>query len=294
MSTSSASSSPQTLSIVVASYGAPGSVERCLAALEPQVDDAEVLVCEPEASHDEIRARFPFARFLERSGALVPELWRDGIEAATGDVVCLTISPMRPAPDWVQTARRLAAEADAAAGAIEPGEGLRIRDWAEYFCRYARDMLPFEPRETPNLPGDNSAYNRAALRETRAVYRDGFWEPEVNRALAESGGRLLHSPRLVVFQGRSTGFRAFLRQRLVHGRVYGRQRGSRCSRGRNLAGVPLAVVVPFLLLARTSREVLARRRLRTRLLLSLPALFAYDVAWAAGEAAGHVDSLRGR
>jgi hypothetical protein len=193
----------------------------------------------------------------------------------------------------VETARRLAAEASAVGGAIEPGEDLRLRDWAEYFCRYARDMLPFPARETVDLPGDNVAYTREALAATHDVYRDGFWEPEVNRALRDQGHRLLHSPELVVHQGRSAGFRVFVRQRLVHGRSYGRQRGARFSTARNVAGVPLAVLVPFVLLGRTFGEVFSRRRLRARLIAATPLLLLYDIAWAAGEAAGHLDSLRG-
>ena len=293
MSTSSAADATST-SVVVGSNGAPGSVERCLEALASQVEGVEVIVCEPAASSAAVQARFPNVRFLERRDALVPELWRDGIDASTGDVVCLTISPMRPREDWVARARHLAATAGGVGGALEPGEGLRLRDWAEYFCRYGRDMLPFEERQTPDLPGDNAAYTRAALAKVRAVYRDGFWEPDVNRALVEQGERLVHSPELVVHMGRSSGFRAFVRQRLVHGRAYGRQRGRRFSRGRNAAGVALAVVVPALLLVRTFRQVFSRRRLRMCLVLSVPALVAYDVAWAAGEAAGHLDSLRGR
>jgi len=64
----SSSSGELSLSIVIGSNGAPASVESCLAALEPQVDGAEVLVCEPEASPPEVRECFPFARFLERPG----------------------------------------------------------------------------------------------------------------------------------------------------------------------------------------------------------------------------------
>src|SRR5580765_7299275 len=64
---------------------------------------------------------------------LVPEQWRDGIDTAEGEIVCLTISVMRPARNWLDTARRLSAEAAAVGGAIEPGDDLRLRDWAEYF-----------------------------------------------------------------------------------------------------------------------------------------------------------------
>ena len=40
--------------------------------------------------------------------------------------------------------------------------------------------------------------------------------------------------------------------------------------------------------------VFSRRRFRVRFLAALPALFAYDVAWAAGEGMGHLDMLRRR
>jgi hypothetical protein len=282
------------LSIVVGSNGAPGSVESCLAALAGQAGGAEVIVCEPAASPGALQATFPFARFLERPGALVPALWRDGIDAASGGVVALTISPMRPAPDWVSRIAARAAEDGVVAGAIEPGEDLRIVDWAEYFCRYARDMRPFARRQNPEIPGDNCAYRRELLERTRELYRDGFWEPEVNRALRTQGVALWHDPDVVVYQGRSAGFSAFLRQRLEHGRAYGRQRGKRYGAGRNAAGVVLAFAVPLVLVARTAREVFSRRRCRLRFIAALPALLAFDSAWAVGEALGHLDTLRRR
>jgi hypothetical protein len=263
------------VSIVVASNGTPGSVDACLAALEGQLDGAEVIV-------------------QDRAGALVPELWRDGIDVAQGSIVALTISPMRPAPDWVARIRARLAEDEVVAGAIDPGDGLRLVDWAEYFCRYARDMRPFERRENPEIPGDNCAYRRELLERTRELYRDGFWEPEVNRALRTDGVRLWHDPDVVVYQGRSAGFGAFFRQRLDHGRAYGRQRGARFGSGRNAAGVALAVVVPLVLVVRTAQEVFSRGRFRGRLLAALPVLLAFDAAWAAGEAMGHLDTLRGR
>jgi hypothetical protein len=271
---STSSTDDRSITLVIGENGA-GSFEDVVAPLRPLPGGIEVVV---------------------RNGGnvLVPEQWRDGIDTAEGEIVCLTISVMQPAAGWLDTAWRLSAEAAAVGGAIEPGEGLRLRDWAEYFCRYARDMLPFELRETTDLPGDNAVYRRTALLAVSDTYRDGFWEPEVNRALRDRGFRLLHSPELVVHQGRSAGFRAFMRQRLVHGRAYGRQRGARFSRARNAVGVAAAVLVPFVLVLRTVREVFSRGRLRGRLLLALPALLAYDVAWAAGEAAGHLDSLRGR
>jgi len=153
-------------------------------------------------------------------------------------------------------------------------------------------MLPFDAHECPHLPGDNSAYRRDLLVGVRAEYRNGFWEPVVNRRLAQAGQTLWHTPALVVRQGRSSGMRAFMRQRLVHGRAHGRQRGAEFGFVRNVAGVLAAPLVPPLLTLRAVRAVLARRRLRVRMLAVLGLIFVFDIAWAAGEAAGHAQVLR--
>ena len=283
-----------TLSVVVGARGPASSLERCLAALEPQRDGVEVLVCEAHASPPELRARFAWARFRERPGALVPELWSDGIERSEGRIVALTIAPMEPAPDWVATIRALHTRFDAVAGAIEPGSRLRLTDWAEYFCRYASDMLAFDGHECGDLPGDNAAYKRELLERTRELHRDGFWEPVVHRELAREGVVLWHATELVVRQGRSAGVAAFARQRLVHGRVHGRQRGARFGVGRNLVGVARSPLVPVLLTSRIQREVAAKSRHRFRAVLALPLIVLFNVAWASGEARGHLDALRER
>ena len=278
---------------MIGSNGGAGTVDRCLAALEPQRDGAEVLALEPVESPAEVRERYPWARFETVPGATVPELWRDGIDRSHGTVVALTISPMLPAPDWVETIRAELRDHGVVAGAIEPGPDLRPSDWAEYFCRYARDMLPFETHQSLDIPGDNCAYRRELLDRARETYRDGFWEPVVNRRLADSGEELWQAPRLVVRQGRSAGFRVFVRQRLTHGRAHGRQRGVRFGSTRNLIGVVASPAVPILLTIRILREVLARRRHRAAAVASLPLIFAFNAAWAAGEALGHLDALRG-
>ena len=273
------------------SNGAEGSVARCLEAIEPQRDGAEVLVCEPYPSAEDVQVRFSWATFLERRGAAVPYLWRDGIDRSRGEVVALTISPMVPGIDWVASISAELATADVVAGAIDPGRGLRISDFAEYLCRYAKDMRPFEAHESVDLPGDNCAYRRASLDLVSDAYRDGFWEPVVNRRLADQGARLRHSPALVVEQGRSAGWAAFTRQRLMHGRAHGRQRGAHFSTGRNIIGVAASPAVPLLLTVRILQEVGRRRREVPRTLLALPHVLLFNVAWALGEARGHLDAL---
>jgi hypothetical protein len=266
-----------------------------LASLAPQVgSDVEVIVCEAAPSDEAVHAQFPFARFETRPGSLVPQLWQAGIELSSGEIVALTISPMEVADDWVATIRDRFASGELAAlgGAIDAGAGLRLADWSELFCRYANDLPPFPVHESLDLPGDNAAYRRSLLDDVPASWSNGFWEPEVHLALKERGATLVHDPALLVRQRQSAGFAAFFRQRLVHGREYGRARGARFSAGRNVIGIALAVVVPWLLLLRAARLVFARGRHRAHFVASLPLLLAFDVAWALGEAHGHFDALR--
>ena len=268
-----------------------------MASLAPQIgSDVDVIVCEAASSDDAVRAQFPFARFETRPGLLMPELWQAGIELSSGEIVALTISPMEVASDWVETIRDRFASGELAAlgGAIDAGHGLRLSDWAEYFCRYVADMPPFPVHESLDLPGDNAAYRRDRLDEARDSWSHGFWEPEVHLALKERGATLVHDPALLVRQGRSAGFGAFFRQRLVHGREYGRARGARFSAARNAIGIALAAVVPWLLILRAARLVFARGRHRARFVASLPLLLAFDIAWAFGEAHGHFEALRSR
>ena len=268
----SAGSEP-TVTVVIGSNAPPESLAACLEALEPQRDGVEVLVQEGRPSPADLRDRFPWADFALAPDQLVPEHWRDGIDRASGEIVALTIAPMIPAPDWIATIRRLHAEHEAVGGAIEPGPRLRLVDWGEYFCRYARDMPPFEATGNVDLPGDNAAYDRALLegvardvsrRVLGAGRRTGAWPP--------TASCLWHDPALVVRQGRSAGFGAFARQRLAHGRRYGHQRGVHFSRSRNLVGVVAAPLVPVRDDApRAAPRSSARAGYRGRALLALPA-----------------------
>lgn len=284
--------SEPTVTVVIGSNASSESLAACLEALEGQRDGVEVLVHEGQPSSSELHARFPWAEFAVARDQLVPEHWRDGIDRASGDIVALTIAQMIPAPDWIATIRRLHEEHDVVGGAIEPGRGLRLVDWAEYFCRYARDMPPFEPSGNVELAGDNAAYKRPLLESIAETYRQGFWEPVSHRRLAADGITLWHDPSLIVRQGRSAGFGGFVRQRLLHGRRYGHQRGAHFSRARNLIGVIAAPLVPVLMTARVLRQVFGKGRYRGRSLLALPVIVAYNAVWAYAEARGHADVLR--
>lgn len=290
----SSSSADTTVTVVIGSNAPPERLAACLAALERQRNDVEVRVHEAEPSPADMRERFGWATFTTTPGALVPHLWRDGIDAARGAIVALTIAQMTPADDWIEQIRTLHESYDVVGGAIDPGDGLRVADWAEYFCRYARDMRPFPGRESLDLPGDNASYKPALLESARESYRHGFWEPFVHKQLAANGVVHWQTPALVVYQGRSAGSRAFSAQRLAHGRQYGRDSGASRSTMQRAIGVVASPIVPFVMSWRVLRLVLRKKRHRGRVLATLPVIFWFNLVWAYGEARGYVDLLRGR
>src|SRR2546421_73279 len=104
-SMSSSSSSQRSITVVVGSTSPPESVAACLGALEPQRNRAQVLVCETAASGRDLQERFPWATFVERPAATVPELWRDGIDRSEGGIVAVTIRGMQPPPARPSTIR---------------------------------------------------------------------------------------------------------------------------------------------------------------------------------------------
>jgi len=292
-STSNSSLEP-TVTVVIGSNAPPERLTACLEALEPQRDGVEVLVYEGAPSPPELRERFAWATFVTTPGALVPHEWRDGIDAARGEIVALTIAQMVPASDWITQIRALHERYDVVSGAIDPGKGLGAADWAEYFCRYARDLRPFPGRENLDLPGDNAAYNRRLLESVRDSFQHGFWEPFVHSELAKDGVVHWQAPELVVYQGRSAGSRAFAAQRLAHGRQYGRDRGKTWSSARRVVGVLTSPFVPSLMSWRVLRLVFGKRRYRARAVATLPIIFWFNLVWAYAEARGYVDLLNDR
>jgi hypothetical protein len=282
------------VSVVIGASVPDAALPYCLSALEPQRARAQVVVATAFTPDPALRQRFPWAEFYERPGALVPELWRDGIERSRGRIVALTIAPMIPASDWVDAIIREHERHDAVGGAIDPGRELRLVDWAEYFCRYARDMSPFEAGVRDDIAGDNASYKRALLVEERAHLDTGFWEPIIHPVLQRRGVGLWHTPAMAMRQGRSHGFRAFARQRTRHGRLYPRQRGGHFTKARHVIGVVASPAVPFLMTMRVLQKVFAKKRHRAHAIASLPIIFALNVVWAAAEARGHLELAAGR
>jgi len=285
---------PLRMSVVVASNNARTSIRECLAVLVDQRrgDAVEILVVDNshDGSAEIVKDEFPDVSLIPApTSALIPELWGLGMRESRGSIVAITTAHFVPAGDWVDA--MLAAQEGPAAGvggAIESAESAGLVDWAVYFCRYSQFMLPFEPGFVRDIAGDNASYKREHIERCRHVWRNGFWEPAVHAELQKAGLKLLLTPVVVVSHKRSFGLRGFVIQRLRHGMQFGRERASRLPWPQRALYIALSPTIPLIFLLRIARRVFGKRRNRTKLILSLPALVLFLLAWSLGELLGYL------
>ena len=281
-----------TLSVIVACCNAGASIRDCLDCLVQQTDkDVELIVVDnsEDGSDDIIRSRFPQVRMLSQpKAALINELWSAGILQSKGEILALTTAHCIPVHDWIKQVR--VAHTDAAAGvggAIDGDAESGLVDWAVCFCRYNRFLPPLSAGEVDDIPADNAAYKRAPLFRHETQWRDGFWEPQLHRALALEGQVLRIAPEMLIRHRRSYNFSGFLRQRFLHGQKYGSWRASTLSPAKRAMMLVASPLIPFVLLQRTARRVLGKGRHQLKFIAALPMVAAFFIAWACGEAAGY-------
>jgi hypothetical protein len=224
--------------------------------------------------HDELRAR--------------------GVAAARGEIVALLEDHARPDRHWC---RRIveAHHADVAAvgGAIE-NDIDRPLNWAVYFCDFGRYQNPVVAGEAASVSDANVGYKRSALESIGPVWRRSFRETAVNETLVSRGEKLVLSPEVIVYQHRSgLKLASALAERFIWGRSYAFARSSLTSPARRLAYGAFAPVLPALLVARMTANVMRKRRCRRAFIRALPLTLLLAASWSAGEMAGYLRS-RGR
>ena len=202
------------ISVVVASYNTPKTLEMCLRSLAAQAA-GEVLVvdCSDKDPAAALAKQFPDVRFLHFSRPQsIPQLRWKGFGESTGDVVANLESWMVPGPQWVEALRKAHEEhpsAPAIGGAVEfdPGGGSSAFRWGDFFYEYGRHMSPADDgaadnREVDELTGANCSYKRAALGECEDLIRRGAWDSAIHERFLKQGSSLWRAgPATVDYRG---------------------------------------------------------------------------------------------
>lgn len=222
--------------------------------------------------------------------ALTPQLWSEGLAVSSGEVVAFTTCHCFVVGNWA--AEMLAAidkGACAAGGPLRLERTASTLDAAIFFLRYSAFIERAGDGPATDLAGDNSAYSRHDIPAGSWSRERGFWELEVNHAIRQAGGSLAWSNSAVAEFGRSFTFGAICRHRFSHGRLFAKAR-VRDGADSRIGIVLKSFLVPFVLAARAGRRVMPTPYYRIRFLVALPLILLVAGCWAAGEAAGAMES----
>ena len=283
---------PADLSVVVPAVNTLGDVIGCLTALDAQRDArVEVLVVDRlgDGVRAEVGRRFPGARVIPvPRDTTIPRMREIAFGEATADAVAVIEDHVIVPPDWARALLDARRETGAVVGgSIDNAARTSIVDWAAFLCEYSHCITPLPAGPTNGLPGNNVIYDRALLERYRDTIAAGKWENHLHDAMHRDGVPLVLRPDIGVGHKKHYTVGEYLSQRFLYARSYAgtRVRGMPLARRVSLGAAALAL--PPVLLYRTIARVLAKRRYRTQLLLSLPLLVLFVASWTAGEIVGY-------
>lgn len=282
------------ISVVVAVQHAQANLPAILAVLGPGMaaGRAEVLVCHAADDAVDLAPQTGLRVLTGAAGALIPELWRDGILAAGADIVATLTAHCVPDADWLDVACGLdmiglagigglivnAPDSDAVGAAI-------------HLLRYHAFATAKAPREVREIAADNALYLRAEILACTHLLPHGFWEPAFHARFRQKGLGLELHPALVVSHANRYTPRQFMSQRRRHGCHFGQSRALAAAPARRwlmLATSPAAFPVFAIKL---TRAVWQGPGLRRGWLRAAPWLYLFMANWSWGEMRGYAAAV---
>jgi glycosyltransferase involved in cell wall biosynthesis len=283
---------PAELSVVVPAVNTLGDVIGCLTALEAQTDaQVEVLVVDRlgDGVRTEVARRFPKARLIPvPRETTIPRMREIAFEEASADAVAVIEDHVIVPPGWARQLLDARRETGAVVGgSIDNAARSSVVDWAAFLCEYSHCITPLPAGPTNGLPGNNIVYDRALLQRYRATIAAGKWENHLHDAMHRDGVPMVLRPDIGVGHKKHYTVGEYLSQRFLYARSYAGERVKGMPLSKRLVYGAAAFALPPLLLYRTVTRVLAKRRYRMQLLLSIPLLVLFIASWTAGEIVGY-------
>jgi glycosyltransferase involved in cell wall biosynthesis len=281
------------LSVVVPSVNGLGDLIGCLTALRAQAADVSLEMIVVDRLGDDVRAevrrRFPEARVLAVApDATIPQMRQAAFEAATGDAVAVIEDHVIVPPGWARALLDARKETGAVVGgSIDNAARTSVTDWAAFLCEYSHCITPLPAGPTGSLPGNNFVYDRALLERYRDTIAAGKWENHLHDAMHRDGVPMVLRPEIGVGHKKHYTVGEYLSQRFLYARSYAGERVKGMPLAKRLAYGAAAFALPPLLMYRTVARVLAKRRYRMQLVLSIPLLVLFIASWTAGEVVGY-------
>lgn len=284
------------VSVIIASYNARATIERCLAALTTMVTAVPFEVIVVDSSRDGtaelVAVGFPEVTLLSVAERLFPGNARNlGVEAARADILAFTDADCIVNARWIEEIAAVhRTSVLAAGGSVDNGNPESVISWANYFCEFTAWMPAGVPRPVHEIPTACLSVKRRAFEDFGPFIGDTLCSDSAFCwRLARAGSPPVFVPSMRVAHLSVTQPSLYLVRKWRHGRAFARVRASeqRFGRSRCLLNVLGAPFVPGLLFFRTARSVARARLFRREFVASAPLVFLGGVLWALGEAVSY-------
>jgi len=285
-----------TLSIIVVSFDAAATIERCLSALVAQRSGTvEIIVVDSgtDATVRLVSEGFPEVALIRSATRRSPGAARNiGIAAARGDIVGFVDADCVAAPDWAE--RVLAAHQNPApvvGGVVDLAAPSSALGTALYLCEFNQWMPGTPAGPMLDIPTCCLSLKRWAFERFGPFRAHGYCsDTAFNWKLAHAGFAPRLDPAISVAQIIHPTLPAFVRKQLMHGRAFARMRVAEQSFSplRRCAYALLAPALPLLLALRLTRRMRQRGQRRTTLARNAPLVLLGLCLWSLGELHGYV------
>lgn len=281
------------LTVVVPSVNGLGDLIGCLTALAAQSRDVELeMLVVDRLGVDvqrEVARQFPQARIVAVSpGTTIPRMRELAFNAAAGEAVAVIEDHVIVPPGWARALLDARRETGAVVGgSIDNAARGSVIDWAAFLCEYSHCITPLPSGPTNSVPGNNVIYGRELLSRYRETIAAGKWENYLHDAMHRDGVPLVLRPEIMVGHKKHYTVWEYLSQRFLYARSYAGERVKGMPLGKRISYGAAAFALPPLLMYRTVARVLAKRRYRAQLALSIPLLVLFIASWTAGEIIGY-------
>jgi GT2 family glycosyltransferase len=284
------------VSVIVPSYNAAGTIERCLGALQAQDTSAscEVIVVDSgtDSAAELVAARFPEVRLLKLAERAFAGHARNlGAREARGSILAFTDADCVAEPGWIEAIRAAHREPFPVIGGVVANANPTSRvGRAYYFTEFNRWLPGSPPGPVADMPGccwsmKRSAYDRYGpfIEGTYCSDTAFHWRMAADRHQPHL------DPAIVVAHTNPTAWRHCLAHEVLHGRSFARVRVAerRMGRAAALLRAATAPLLPWLLFYRAVRNAAASPGQLPGFVAAAPLVFVAMAAWSYGEMTGY-------
>jgi len=286
------------ISVIIPSYNSRETIERCLRALETQIDrqgvENEVILVDSsnDGTDKLVTAQFPWVKLFHFSERVMDGNARNfGISQAQSDLLAFVDADCVVEDHWL-------AEMVAAHQKVDPAIGGVIAHanpesyvgWANYFCEFTQWLPQSLTRPMDDIPSACYSVKRWAFEKYGPFLEDTFCsDTAFNWQLQKAGYAPLFVPTIRVSHLSLYTLKSLLLKKMWHGRAFAKMRvvEQAIPLWKRLLYCGGSGVLPFVLFYRRAQLVTQHSPYIVPFIKSAPLVWLALAAWSLGEAQGY-------